>query len=122
MGQKMKVLTIKEPWATMILEGKKTIETRTWHTRYRGEILLHASKSPESKISGKIFAIANIVDCDIMTKGHEEKACCKMYAGAKSWLLEDVMPIELIEAKGSLGLWDLDGIEIVKKELEKENV
>ena len=46
----MKALSIKEPWATLILEGKKTIETRTWKTNYRGEILLCASKNPKSNI------------------------------------------------------------------------
>ena len=40
----MKVLSIIEPWATLIKEKKKYIETRTWKTSYRGELFIHASK------------------------------------------------------------------------------
>ena len=39
----MKVLSIIEPWATLIKEGKKVIETRSWKTSYRGELYIHAS-------------------------------------------------------------------------------
>lgn len=104
----MKVLTIKEPWANLILEGKKTIETRTWKTQHRGLILLHASKNPKSKISGCIFAAAKIVDCIPMVKAHESKACCDIYPKAYSWFLEDIKPTELKEVKGKLGLWNFD--------------
>ena len=110
----MKVLTIKDPWASMILNGKKTIETRTWKTKHRGLVILHASKKPHSKISGKIFAVARIVGCVPMTKGHEEKACCEVYPRAFSWILTDVRPTELKEIKGKLGLWELNA-EIVEK-------
>ena len=40
----MKVITIKQPWATLIAKGHKEYEFRTWKTKYRGEILLHAGK------------------------------------------------------------------------------
>ena len=40
----IKVLSIIEPWATLIKENKKYIETRTWKTSYRGELYIHASK------------------------------------------------------------------------------
>lgn len=104
----MKVLTIKEPWATLILEGKKTIETRTWNTNYRGIILLHASKNPPSPIAGKIFAVANLYDCKQMTEEHEKDACCEIYPKAKSWFLSDIRQLKVpVETKGSLGLWEL---------------
>jgi hypothetical protein len=41
----MKALSIRPPWAWAILHLGKTIENRTWKTRYRGPILLHASKA-----------------------------------------------------------------------------
>jgi hypothetical protein len=37
----MKVLTILEPWASLIVCGAK-IETRSWATKYRGSIAIHA--------------------------------------------------------------------------------
>lgn len=39
----MKVLSIKEPFATLIKDGVKRYETRSWKTNYRGEIYIHAS-------------------------------------------------------------------------------
>lgn len=39
----MKVITIQQPWASLIVLGAKKIETRSWATRYRGPILIHAS-------------------------------------------------------------------------------
>ena len=104
----MKVITIKEPWASKILNGEKTIETRTWKTNYRGPILLHASKNPKSEISGKIFARAILVDIQMMTKQHEKEACCEIYPRANSWFLEDITPTSQVNVKGKLGLWELD--------------
>jgi len=80
-GDLVKAISIKEPWASMIKSGKKTIETRTWKTDYRGKILLCASKNPKSKISGKAFAIADLSDIKPMTKGDIVKACCDVYEG-----------------------------------------
>lgn len=39
----MKVITIQQPWASLIITGAKRVETRSWATRYRGPILIHAS-------------------------------------------------------------------------------
>lgn len=41
----MKALSIKQPWAWLIVHGFKPIENRTWATRYRGRFLIHASKT-----------------------------------------------------------------------------
>lgn len=41
----MKAITIKQPWASLIALGKKKIETRSWQTKFRGPILIHAGKS-----------------------------------------------------------------------------
>lgn len=41
----MYCLTIHEPYASLIAVGVKTIETRGWSTRYRGPLLIHASKA-----------------------------------------------------------------------------
>lgn len=39
----MKALSIKQPWASLIAQGIKDIENRTWKTSYRGRIYIHAS-------------------------------------------------------------------------------
>ena len=44
----MKALTIRQPYASLIATGAKTIETRSWSTQYRGPIAIHAGKSPRT--------------------------------------------------------------------------
>ncbi len=104
----MKAISIKEPFATLILNKKKTIETRVWQTPYRGKILLCASKYPRSKISGKAFATAELYDIKPMDKSHERKAYCKVYNGAYSWFLRDITPIILFPVKGQLKLFEVN--------------
>ena len=75
----MRILTLQEPWASLIGEGIKTIETRSWPCNQFGELYIHAgstkisSKEPRKKelsswLSGPchygtIFAKCNLVDC-----------------------------------------------------------
>ena len=69
----MKVLTIKEPWASLIVQGFKKYEFRSWKTNYRGKILIHAGLSKENVdkfkdysldiSSGEIIGEAYITDC-----------------------------------------------------------
>jgi activating signal cointegrator 1 len=40
----MKVLSIIQPWATLIALGEKKFETRSWPTKHRGELAIHSSK------------------------------------------------------------------------------
>src|SRR4029079_15712213 len=48
----MKVLSLLQPWATLVVMGVKQIETRSWSTAHRGPLLIHASKGK----AGEIFA------------------------------------------------------------------
>ena len=104
----MKALSIREPWATLIAKGEKTIETRTWKTNYRGKILLCASKNPKSEISGKAFAVAELLDCLPMVKDDERFACCKTYPRANSWFLGNIILIKPFEIKGQLSLFEVE--------------
>lgn len=40
----MIALSIRQPWAWHILNSGKDIENRDWPTRFRGRVLIHASK------------------------------------------------------------------------------
>jgi hypothetical protein len=48
----LKVISIIQPWATLIALGEKQFETRSWATKYRGELAVHATKKPNKKICG----------------------------------------------------------------------
>lgn len=40
----MKALTLTQPWASLMASGWKQIETRSWSTKYRGPLAIHAAK------------------------------------------------------------------------------
>lgn len=122
----MKALSIIEPYASLIRDGIKHIETRSWKTRYRGEILIHASgkRIPkeyrentdlmalvQSTRPGHILCKARLVGCIEMTEdwiatlSETERACGFYSPGRYGWILEDIEPITPIPAKGMLGIW-----------------
>jgi hypothetical protein len=55
----MKVLTVKQPWADLIVNGLKPIKNSTWKTNFRGRIMIHAA-STYDKEAVKIFQITDI--------------------------------------------------------------
>jgi hypothetical protein len=103
----MKALTLKQPWANMIVSGEKTIETRTWYTSWRGWLLICSSREPRIEPAGYGLAIAKLVDCRNMVAADCVAACCELYR-AQAWVLSDVTPILPIPMRGQLGLFDVD--------------
>jgi len=125
----MKVITIKEPYATLIKEGYKEYEFRTWKTSYRGDILIHSAKSYDKNNldrfkdknlkynMGKIIAKATITDCievDEKIKKELLNKDKKVYKNLSKerdkplygFKIENIEIIEPIEVKGQLGLWE----------------
>ena len=102
----MKALSVKQPWANMIASGEKTIETRTWMTPYRGQLLIVSSKQPHIEPAGCAVAVATVTDCRPMTRRDERAACCRVYPNAKAWVLLGIRRIEPIPVRGSFGLFD----------------
>jgi hypothetical protein len=45
----MKSLSLKQPYAELLISGKKTIELRKWNTNFRGHFLVHASKNVDKE-------------------------------------------------------------------------
>jgi hypothetical protein len=41
----MKALSVRQPWAWLLVHGPKDIENRNWYTNYRGWVMIHASKT-----------------------------------------------------------------------------
>jgi hypothetical protein len=50
-AREQKALSVRQPWASMIVWGLKTIEVRSWSTEYRGELFIHASKRIDQRAS-----------------------------------------------------------------------
>jgi hypothetical protein len=51
---KMKVLSVRQPWAWLLVAGRKDVENRTWNTKYRGPLLIHAGKSWDAEGADRI--------------------------------------------------------------------
>ena len=126
----MKVITIKQPFASLIAAGVKEYEFRTWKTKYRGEIFIHAGKGIDKKAmkkfeeygleypSGCIIAKANLSDCikvdDELRKVLFEKNP-KVYNSiikhveweGYGFKLDNIEKIEPIPAKGKLSIWEM---------------
>jgi hypothetical protein len=45
----MKCLSLKQPFAELLVSGKKPIELRKWNTKFRGKFLIHASKQVDEE-------------------------------------------------------------------------
>ena len=124
----MKVLTIRQPWASLIMAGLKEYEFRSWKTNYRGELLIHAGKTidkeaekrlekylpdvlPTEQILGKV----ELIDCIKVTPqflGGLRKINPDIYAKSVfkeeyAWNVKVLEKIDKpIDTKGKLGLWN----------------
>lgn len=104
----MKAISLKQPWANLIREGKKTIETRKWTTKYRGDLVICSSQKPKIEPYGKALCIVELYDIKPMTQKDEKKACIKVYKGAYSWFLRNLRVIKKpFDVKGSLGIYEI---------------
>src|SRR5262245_20657242 len=45
-------ISVKQPWAALLVSGLKTVEVRTWPTSKRGPILIHAAKTTDDRPEG----------------------------------------------------------------------
>lgn len=126
----MKVLTIKQPWATLIMQGDKRFEFRSWQTKYRGDLLIHAGKGidknamkrlakylPDEIPLGKILGKVTLVDCirmcsefkEMLLKENSDIYTKSSFSENFGWQVKDVQVFDKpIEAKGHLSLWEYD--------------
>ena len=131
----MKVLSLTEPYATLIKNGVKTIETRSWKTNYRGKLYIHASatkmpkeyKENKELMSlvdinnlnyGNIICSCELVDCIKMTdefindikNNRKNEYITGIYDNRRyAWILENIEQLDVpIKAKGKLNIWDFN--------------
>ncbi|MGH8334998.1 MAG: ASCH domain-containing protein [Pseudomonas fluorescens] len=117
----MKVLSIRQPWAWLIIHGGKDVENRSWHTKFRGRFLVHAAQGmtkaeynlaadyarrlgvtvpPASELlRGGIVGSAELVDS---ADSHDSP----WYMGQKALVLQSSRPAPFISLKGRLGFFD----------------
>lgn len=133
----MKAITVKQPWASLIIEGIKDIENRTWPTKFRGRVLIHAgatiAKNAVDVISmidgelarkiwfdindkklpiGAVIGSVEIIDCVINHPSiWSEKTTQMSPDNSYNWVLANPIKFpEAIPAKGKLSFWDYPNI------------
>lgn len=115
----MKALSVRNPYAHLIMCGEKEYEFRTWKTDYRGDLLICSSANPKIKdtICGHALCIVRLNDIFTVTAknykdfGLDEKPDGKMYA----WQFTDGRIIKPFAVKGKLNFFNVDDdlIEII---------
>lgn len=117
----MKALSIRQPYAWLIVNGHKDIENRDWPTKFRGRVLIHAGVTypkrdyaddavayrryygsyPErEEMIGGIVGVATIVDC--VTESES-----KWFNGKYGFVLADAKPLPFVRCKGLLSFFDV---------------
>lgn len=121
----MKAISIRQPWAWLIVNGHKDIENRSWHTKYRGQVLVHASQGVKSSEyaaaqtlarslgiglpplndldTGGIVGVTTITDC-------VEQSDSPWFFGDKGFVLADSRTLPFVQMKGRLSFFET-GIE-----------
>lgn len=123
----MKCLSISQPFADLIISGKKSIELRNWNTNYRGEFLIHAPlkirvedskrlKIDKTFVTGAIVGKAQLYDVKKYSSTKEIRSDQKFHFASKKFqnktfgfLLKNAKPFRIpIPLKGQLGFFDVD--------------
>ena len=124
----MKCLTVQQPWAWMILHAGKRIENRSWPTKYRGPLLIHAVKArhlmrvdpsywrgtygvtlapDEYLVFGAIVGQVQIIDC-LPLEEVPLNLRTRFADGPFCWLLDESKTFDCpIPYTGRLGLFDV---------------
>ncbi len=123
----MKAISIRQPWAHMIIEGWKPIENRTWYTKFRGDIQIHAAKGctnaeyneavafvrgfnkvlaagipPLDRLDrGGIIGIVRLTDC-------VKKHASPFFVGPFGFVLEKPYPYPFRPMRGMLGIFNVN--------------
>jgi len=134
----LKCLSISQPFADLIISGKKTIELRNWNTKFRGEFLIHSPlkiRTKDSKrlkinkkfVTGAIIGKAQLYDVKKYYSLKEIKSDQKFHFASKKFqtkifgfMLKNAKPLRIpIPCKGQLRIFDVNipKIKIKNKEI-----
>ena len=135
----MKCLSVSQPFADLIISGKKTIELRKWNTNFRGEFLIHAPLKVRTRdckrlkidrkfVTGAIVGKAELYDVKKYNSIKELKEDQKFHFASREhfdsrhgFLLKNAKTLRIpIPYKGQLGFFDVDvpKIKISKNEIK----
>jgi hypothetical protein len=126
----MKAISIQQPWASLIVSGRKTIEIRSWKLNHRGPLVILAGTGKwkgehEHQIGprGVIVGVVDVVDCREFSRADSAASCVPESElrrltfdqsgplGPKqwfSWVFKNARTCRNVPFKGRLGIIDLE--------------
>ena len=120
----MKALSIRQPWAWLIVNGHKDIENRDWPTRMRGPILIHASKGMTRDEYATARSVAYSEGVEIpafedlerggivgqaVISGCVTGSISPWFFGKYGFVLADAQRLPFRPLRGQLGFFDVEG-------------
>ncbi|WP_186270072.1 ASCH domain-containing protein [Burkholderia gladioli] len=117
----MKAISIRQPYAWLIVNGHKDVENRDWPTSFRGRVLIHAgvtypkrdyeddfevysaqygSYPRREEMIGGIVGVATITGC-------VTESTSGWFLGKYGFVLADAKPLPLMSCKGTLGIFSV---------------
>lgn len=119
----MKAITLWQPWASLIADGRKTIETRPRPWNHHGWVAIHAGKhvdpeacarfgyDPDTIVSGAVVAIVNMLGCIKFPDPRWPPDEYGNFApGRYGYLLDSIRKLVVpVSARGSQGIWEWNG-------------
>jgi predicted transcriptional regulator len=134
----LKCLSVSQPFADLIISGKKTIELRKWNTNFRGEFFIHAPikirvkdckrlKITKKLVTGAIIGKAELYDVKKYNSSKEVKMDQKFHLASKNFQdktfgfkIKNAKSLRIpIPWKGQLGFFD---VEISKARIKNKDI
>lgn len=117
----MKALTIKQPYASLVWRGEKSVEWRSWSTTHRGDLLICAGAQwadgeytvPEESLTmfplGVALCVVRLVDVVPMSRAHLEAATLDDLPEPQgyAWLLDRIREVERVRVRGKPGIFEV---------------
>ncbi len=128
----MKAITLSQPFASLISDGEKFVENRSWPTSHRGQLAIHAgkgtqylSRSEVSRSAQGVIAICNLAACLPLStilanvERWPERVACGVYTwrqlrdhdhteGPYCLILANIRKVGPYKCSGKQGLWGWD--------------
>lgn len=116
----MKALSLKQPYAELVVSGKKTIELRKWNTSHRGSFLIHASKTSDKEAMkqfgfsdlprGGVVGQVSLIEVKHYKNKEEHSSDRKKHLANEAWgnygfILESPKRLPFRPCKGKLNFW-----------------
>ena len=140
MAEPLVAISVKQPWAALIVAGLKSIEIRTWPTRRRGPVLIHAGKVADERpevweriatpdlrdaaaLRGGIVGVANLIACKGYTSAKSFAADTDLHLNDPGWFAPprlygfvflDIRALDFYPLVGQTLFFRVDGYQLSK--------